>query len=130
MDLTLFEDLELSQETLAKVDAIEAEFTAHANRSSAAFRSGPHSSIQGRPRPAGGRRRPAEIYSDWRRWRNGRRDTLEDPRGPVPSLTDESPALDYWLARFITEVGDQDTSTSYTAGNYQPFLSYEVSPLC
>ena len=59
-----------------------------------------------------------QIYKEWRTWRNFLPPTKSDTHWPIPSLEDGSlTSLDYWLARFVTEVHRQD-GTPYTASKH------------
>ena len=56
------------------------------------------------------------LYKEWRMWRNFREETMRDCMWPIPSLmTGTAISLDYWLARFITEIKRQDNK-AYNAG--------------
>ena len=49
------------------------------------------------------------IWKNWRQWRQFREETSKDEHWPIPTLHEGDPALlDYWLARFITEIRRQD----------------------
>ena len=58
------------------------------------------------------------IYKEWMTWRNFRPETKQDVHWPIPPLDAEDlESLDYWLARFITEIRKQD-KTDYPPGMY------------
>ena len=58
------------------------------------------------------------VFRDWRKWRNFKSMTMLDDKWPIPNLKEGSfEKLDYWLARFITEVRRQDNGP-YPAGMY------------
>ena len=58
------------------------------------------------------------IFRDWRKWRNFRSESMLDQMWPIPTLGEGTfEELDYWLARFITEIRRQDNS-AYPAGMY------------
>ena len=62
------------------------------------------------------------LYKEWRMWRNFRPETKDDDMWPIPTLLDGSvEALDYWLARFITEINRQDQKP-YNAGNMSCYI--------
>lgn len=58
------------------------------------------------------------IWKEWRSWRNFREETRRDSHWPIPALEDgDVGVLDYWLARFITEIRRQDNQP-YPAGKF------------
>ena len=58
------------------------------------------------------------IWREWRTWRNFRIETMKDDHWPIPNLVDgDLKSLDYWLARFITEIRRVDCKP-YPAGEY------------
>ena len=64
------------------------------------------------------------IYKEWRTWRNYRQETRSDPNWPIPSLDSEDlESLDYWLARFITEIRKQDKA-DYPPGKHKMSTLY------
>ena len=49
------------------------------------------------------------LWKEWRIWRQFRPETKEDSLWPIPTLKEGTvKCLDYWLARFITEIRRQD----------------------
>lgn len=59
-----------------------------------------------------------DIFNEWRMYRNSLEMTVLDTKWPIPDLKDgETSLLDYWLARFITEIKKQDGSP-YPPGRY------------
>ena len=66
---------------------------------------------------AGNTKWATNLWQEWRKWRQFRPESKRDEMWPIPSLRDGSVEyLDYWLARFITEVRRQDNK-AYNAGN-------------
>ena len=64
------------------------------------------------------------VFKEWRMWRNYREETKKDVNWPIPSLdTQDYKSLDYWLARFITEIRKKD-NTEYPPGMYMPFVIF------
>ena len=58
------------------------------------------------------------VFREWRKWRNFKSASMVDKEWPIPALHDGTfQKLDYWLARFITEVRRQDNAP-YPAGSY------------
>ena len=61
------------------------------------------------------------VYSDWKGWRSTK--NCGEPFWPIPNLQDGSlPALDYWLARFITEIKRRD-GTDYPPNTLKSIAS-------
>ena len=69
-----------------------------------------------------------DVFHEWRLWRNFKDISVQDPNWPIPDIKDGPlPMLDYWLAKFITEVKKQD-GTPYPPGT-DFFIFKEINHL-
>ena len=137
MDLTELD--ELSFDDLIKLDEIEQAFT----QGESTYNPQPSTSTDGNPQRFSNPLTESEfeatlksripkntqnssswalaVFKEWRTWRNYREETKKDINWPIPSLnTVDYKSLDYWLARFITEIRKQD-NTDYPPGMYSMY---------